>query len=128
MRTNKRVSAIVIKNDKLLLIHRFKNGDEYWVVPGGGVEDEETLNEALIREVKEETSLDLLSSKQVGSFEQPEHQHYFFKCVLQKGEPSIGGPEKDNSTKDNVYILEWVPVSKVKTLTNLFPESIKEFL
>ena len=38
-RTNKRVTGVVFNdgNEKLLLIHRLKNGDEYWVFPGGGV-------------------------------------------------------------------------------------------
>jgi len=117
----------IIKDDKLLLIHRFKNGDEYWVIPGGGVEDEENLNEALIREVKEETSLDLVSSTLIGNFNESDHEHYFYKCNLSEGEPSLGGPEKENATVDNVYILEWIPVATVKILSNLFPDPIKKF-
>lgn len=35
---NKRVSAIIIKNNQILLIHRIKNDIEYFVLPGGAVE------------------------------------------------------------------------------------------
>jgi len=62
-RTNVRVSAIILKDDKILLIHRKKNGEEYWVFPGGGVEDTETPEQGIIREVKEETGLDVLKCK-----------------------------------------------------------------
>lgn len=127
MRTNKRVSALVFKEDKVLLIHRFKNGDEYWVIPGGGVEDHETLDEALTREVLEETGLALVSYKLLGSSEQEEHTHYFYECELAPGDPKIGGPELENSSKDNLYLLEWIRTEDVEKL-NLYPSSIKSFI
>ncbi len=46
------VRAIIIKNDKILLIHSNKGDYKF---PGGGVEENESHDEALIREVKEET-------------------------------------------------------------------------
>ncbi len=127
MRTNKRVGAIIIKDSKILLIHRFKNGQEYWVLPGGGVEDNETLDEALVREVKEETSLNLISFELLGTSEHEEHQHIFYKCILAKGNSEIGGPEKENSSNNNIYILEWVSLINVQNL-NLYPESVKLYL
>lgn len=47
MRTNDNIRGLVVKGDKVLLIHRFKHGDEYWVVPGGGVEKGESLEQVL---------------------------------------------------------------------------------
>ncbi|TNZ66613.1 hypothetical protein CGK42_23355 [Vibrio parahaemolyticus] len=54
-----RVSALMLnrKNAEILLIKRFKEGRNYWVFPGGGVEPEELLEQAIVREVFEETSL-----------------------------------------------------------------------
>jgi len=130
MRTNKRVGAIVIKDYHLLLIHRFKNGSEYWVLPGGAVETGESLIEALTREVKEETSLDLLSYDFIGFCEPSEgdeHQHYFYKCKLADGTPEISGPEKENSTIDNTYSFEWILLKDLPTLT-LYPPSVRSFL
>jgi len=127
MRTRKRVGAIIRKDDKVLLIHRFKNGDEYWVLPGGGVEEGKSLNFALDREVWEETSLKLIDCKLLGTSDDGNNEHHFFNCQVSLGEPALGGPEKENSNGNNVYILEWVSVEKVFNLS-LYPVAVKEYL
>jgi 8-oxo-dGTP diphosphatase len=55
------VGAVVIKDGKVLLIKRGKEPLRgRWLVPGGTVELGETLREAVIREVREETGLDVV--------------------------------------------------------------------
>ena len=54
------VGAVVIKDGKVLLIKRGKEPLRgRWLVPGGTVELGETLREAVVREVREETGLDV---------------------------------------------------------------------
>lgn len=50
----KRVRALIIEEDKILLIKRVKANLSYFVIPGGGVEAGESNEEALIRECREE--------------------------------------------------------------------------
>lgn len=57
MRT--RVRGILIKNGKLLVIHRIKNNYEYYVIPGGGIENQETMTQALKRELLEEVGIQI---------------------------------------------------------------------
>ena len=52
-----RVAGLLKCNKRLLLAKHRKDGQEYWVVPGGGVKRGETLREALQREFLEETNL-----------------------------------------------------------------------
>ena len=60
---NVRVRGIIIKNDQLLLIKRVRveTGKEniYYVFPGGGLENGETLEEGVKREVLEELGIDV---------------------------------------------------------------------
>ena len=54
------VSALIIKNDKVLLVRRGHEPNMgKWSLPGGSVELGETLQEAVCREVFEETNLEV---------------------------------------------------------------------
>ena len=54
-----RVAGILIEDDKILLIQHHKNNKKYWLIPGGGNDWGETAKEALIREYKEETKMNI---------------------------------------------------------------------
>ena len=54
MATKNRAVLIFIHDNNILLLYRFKGGEEYYVFPGGGVEDNESIDEAAIREAEEE--------------------------------------------------------------------------
>jgi len=58
-----RATAIVVKDNKIILLKRIKNGSEYFIFPGGGVDEGETVEQGLVREVKEELSLDISTWK-----------------------------------------------------------------
>ena len=63
LRPRVRVAGILIENNKILLIEHLKKNKKYWLVPGGGVDWGESTAEALIREYKEETNLDITVEK-----------------------------------------------------------------
>jgi len=65
------VKGIVIYKNKVLILKRVKpstDGLGYWELPGGGLEYGETPHQALIRELKEETGLDIKIIKPVYTF------------------------------------------------------------
>lgn len=58
-----RVQALIFnKEGKILLVKHIKNGKEYYVLPGGGVEYRESLVSALIRELREELGIEKVFS------------------------------------------------------------------
>jgi ADP-ribose pyrophosphatase YjhB (NUDIX family) len=64
---------VVVTNDagEILLIRRSDNDN--WALPGGGIEIGESLTQAAIREVKEETGIDCEITGLVGIYTDPKH-------------------------------------------------------
>jgi ADP-ribose pyrophosphatase YjhB (NUDIX family) len=60
------VNVAVIHENKILLTKR--EDFETWIMPSGGVEDDESIAQAAIRETKEETGLDIELTKLVGIY------------------------------------------------------------
>lgn len=65
-------SAIVTDAEGRILLHR-RRGNQLWSIPGGGMEIGETIRETVIREVKEETGLDIEPERLVGIYSNPNH-------------------------------------------------------
>lgn len=126
MRT--RATGVVIKDNKVLLIKRFNNGKQYYVFPGGGVEEGETVEEALIRELKEETSLNIKVSRKLWTFDTEwlgqTIKHVNFLVNNFSGSLGLGGPEKEKNSEINSFELVWVPFTDVGGLA-LYPEEAK---
>lgn len=52
-----RATGILIENEKILLVRQKVSEDRGWSLPGGRVERGETMEEAVVREIQEETGL-----------------------------------------------------------------------
>lgn len=63
MRT--RAGIILIENDKVALIERHRAGLDYYVFPGGGVDEGETPEQAAIREAREELGVEVAIKQKV---------------------------------------------------------------
>jgi 8-oxo-dGTP diphosphatase len=123
---NKRVSAIIIESEKILLVHRIKPDNEYFVLPGGSVEKNEDNVSALIREIKEETSLEIEVGKLLWQVNNQfdERTQYIYLALKHKGKPELGSPEKERHSENNMYVLEWHDIKDLNTV-KFFPSEIK---
>ncbi|MBL8026130.1 MAG: NUDIX hydrolase [Fibrobacteres bacterium] len=52
-----RAAALVIEGETILLVRHCKKGQSYYLLPGGGIEKYETAEDAIVRELREETGL-----------------------------------------------------------------------
>jgi len=120
--------VIIIEKNKILLIHRKKPGKEYYVIPGGGIEKGESPEEAAIREIKEETNLDIELGPLLWNYDENVYgearKGYYFLAKKVNGNLKLGNPELKKQHKNNLYILKWIPISELKNIL-LYPEEIK---
>ena len=119
-----------LKTKQLLLIHRWKNGKEYFVIPGGGVNLNETVLQAAQREIREELGWTLSEKvlKPAFSFQNTDKlEVYFFTAISDRPAPAIQGEELLRSNHYNRYQPEWIMIDKLDQL-NLQPVTLKNLL
>ena len=64
-------SAVVISNDKNQILLQKRRDNQLWGLPGGLMELDDTIASCAIREVKEETNLDVKLERFIGVFSNP---------------------------------------------------------
>ena len=114
-----------LKTKQLLLIHRWKNGKEYFVIPGGGINLNETVLQAAQREIREELGWTLSEKvlKPAFPFQNTDKlEVYFFTAIS-----AIQGEELLRSHHYNRYQPEWIMIDKLDQL-NLQPVTLKNLL
>lgn len=107
--------AIILKCNMILLLrqYNYKRQEEYWMLPGGGLEDGETEKDCMKREMKEETNLDVEVNEIL--FDEPGngkdvYQRYItFLCVQIPGSVESIGRETVSYRK--ILELVWVSLS-----------------
>ncbi len=90
------ITGIVFSEDrqKILLIKR--RDVPVWVLPGGGVEKGENPENALIREIQEETNLTVKITRQIALYSKASFftkKTLFYECALLEGSLTAGNPE-----------------------------------
>lgn len=130
----KRISsrAVIIENGKVLTMFRrkTKNGitEEYYVVPGGGIEAGETLEENVKRELSEELNVEIEIIGYLGTIEYDTNIANFFHCNIINGKPKLGGEELDRMTDDNYYEVRFVDINKLDEIEFSAKEKVYQAL
>lgn len=124
-----RSAGIVIKDGKVLLIHRFNKGDEYWVFPGGGVEEGETPEQAAVREMDEETMITVVPKKFLYHITwDTGEENFFYLCEYISGEPQLRPDSVEvEQMKNGEQVFEplWVEIEKLHSL-KLFQLEVRD--
>lgn len=134
MRLPIRAAAIVVKDNNLLVMHRVNNGQEYWVIPGGGVEEGETWEEAVVRELWEETSLKikvnrLLYHRQYQDKSGAINNEYYYLSEYVSGTPKLNASVEleEMQRGEQFYEPHWISITDLESKL-LYPESLKPVL
>ena len=119
----KRIASrgIIFIDDKVVLLKRIRKEKNkylhYYAIPGGGVEKNETIETACIREIKEEVNLDVTINSYLGKEEYDKGICHYFKVNYLGGTPILGGEEKEKNCRDNYYEVKLI---NIKDLDNIF--------
>ncbi len=112
--------AIVIREGKMLVMRRSRKAParNYMVTPGGRVEENETNEETVLREVAEETTV-IVANPRLMFIEDPNDAQwglqYIYLCDYLSGEPGLpeDSPEYEIQQKgDGTYEPMWLPVKE----------------
>ncbi|HEY2331439.1 MAG TPA: NUDIX hydrolase [Acidimicrobiales bacterium] len=117
------VGAVAVDDDRLLLIRRGRApGAGRWSVPGGRVEPGETLAEAVVRELAEETGLEGVCGELVGWVERIDTDDHF---VILDFFVEVLDPDR-NRPGDDATEVGWVALDQVAELSLV--DGLAEFL
>jgi len=122
-----RACAIVVNKGNVLLLWRKIKGKEYFVFPGGGKEINETLDEAVAREVFEETSIVVKVEKPLYKLIDENNEHNFYLCLYLSGEPKLGlYNEFLDLSEENKYEPMWKNINELTDLS-VFPLEVRDW-
>ena len=119
-----RYQAAILRGDEILLIkHReHAEGRAYWVLPGGGIEAGETELECVLREVREETNLEVrieaLLLDEPPMFDNGGIYQRFkaYRCLPVANEPSPGyEPELEAAAVHAIVEVGWFSLKDERT-------------
>ncbi len=119
----KRISSrgVIIENNNVYAIFRRKLKDdgtkkEYYVIPGGGINENETLEDNVIREMKEELSVDVKIKGYLGKDENKDSIAYFFSCEIIGGIPKLSGEELERCSESNYYEIRKISINDLNKI------------
>ncbi len=107
--------VLVIHNGRVALVQRNRAGQIYYVFPGGGVERDETPDQAAIREAHEELGISIRPEKLVAVVRSGEHEMYFYQSRMTSGTFGSGrGPEFHTYPHERgTYTPVWLDLSSL---------------
>lgn len=124
----KGISALIVNTkNEFLLVNLVSFEDRFFAIPGGGVEKNETLEDAAYREIKEELGIDSGSLEKVGTSNNPLLFTFKVPKVNSEGKEYVGSERhffafrfigSDNEihlAENEVRAYKWVPFSELGT-------------
>ena len=132
MRT--RAGIVLIEDNKVALIERHRAGLDYFVFPGGGVDDGESPEQGAIREAMEELGVQVGIKQKIAEIHFGRiSKHVYFLVERVSGEFGSGtGEEFTDSNPDHpeegVYVPIWMFIDELPKYSNVYPAVLAKLM
>lgn len=125
-----RAGIVLIKENKVALIERHRAGLDYFVFPGGGVDDGESMEQAALREAMEELGLEVAIKQKLAEVQLGLKSRQVYFLVEQIGGEfgtGIGEEYTDSDPHDpdeGTYLPIWMSIDALQQHTNVHPAHV----
>jgi 8-oxo-dGTP pyrophosphatase MutT (NUDIX family) len=125
-----RAGIVLIKDNSVALIERYRAGLHYFIFPGGGVDEGESLEQAAVREAMEELGIEVTIRQKVTEIQLGDKSRQIYFLVEQisgefgtgKGEEFI--PSNADDPQKGIYIPIWMPIERLPGQINVYPADV----
>lgn len=128
------VRVIILDDQKrVLMVRQRHEGRDIWMVPGGGIEEGETSSQAGVREVLEETGLQVEMGKLIWHVEEVSEKRgqrfvNFFLAQLVGGNLELGSDPEFDENSQVLREVRFMSREEMCHLEVLYPEYLKDEL
>lgn len=113
--------AFVIRDKKILMEKLFYEGRYFYSIPGGGIEDGETPEQAVIRELKEECGLDGTIVKKLTEVYSFGRTEYAYEVSVPKDQvPIIGYDPEEAEDNQPIKDVLWMSLDEMSEKDRAF--------
>lgn len=124
---------ILDEKNRVLMVRQHHEGRDIWMVPGGAIEEDETAEEAGVREVQEETGLEITMGRMLWHVEEVSPirgQRFvnYFLATVKGGTLALGADPEFSEDAQVLREVRFMSRREIQELKNLYPECLKEEL
>ncbi|MGN0733558.1 MAG: NUDIX domain-containing protein [Emergencia sp.] len=124
---------VIVVNDKkeILMVKQHHENRDIWMVPGGGIEEGENSIQASVREVKEETGLDITVTGMAWHMEEVSDargQRFVNYMVgkVEGGQLNLGRDPELDDDKQVLREVAFMSKEEIDKLENVFPDFFRD--
>lgn len=111
-----RSQAVVVREDKILLVKHLMDGKEFYCLPGGGIDEGETPEVSAIRELKEEAGVDGTVERLLSVQYKPDNAGnvYSYLCNIAEDAIAVPGTDPEFSPQEQTIIgVAWLHLEEI---------------